>query len=235
MVLTIWVKRVTNRMNRLSWWKDRKLRERSCFMVDSDRGRLASESSMSSTFSNNMMGLRLSRFFSLLCYLSNRSTFHHELSKEIKSFYNCRCQQHASAHNRRRWQFWKGVVQSQRSRWMVPSGSRWRRQLSRRHPVYIFGKSTYFYFSNVSEMTIDARIYNVPIQKIKGASSYPLPSRSGFWYWKADVRLERTGQKLSHQGKGAQSETNLIHRWASLPGRHVGLSRWHLHRAQPLL
>lgn len=68
-----------------------------------------------------------------------------------------------------------------------------------------------------------------------GIASHPLSSRSGFRHWEADVRLERAGEKLSDQGEGAQSQADPVHRRAALPGRNVGLSRRHLHRAQPLL
>ena len=52
-----------------------------------------------------------------------------------------RRQQYAGADDCRRRQFRKGIVQIQRGRRMVPSSSRRRRQLPRRHPMHILRKS----------------------------------------------------------------------------------------------
>lgn len=68
-----------------------------------------------------------------------------------------------------------------------------------------------------------------------GFASYPLPCWSRFRYREANLRLEGAGEELSDQREGTQIEANSVDRRAPLPRRHVGLSRRHLYRTQPLL
>lgn len=98
-----------------------------------------------------------------------------------------------------------------------------------RWPIHL---NYYLFFSLLSSLATSIMLN---VFGYLGFASYPLPCWSGIRYREADLRLEGAGEELPHQRESAQIEANPVNRRTPLPGRHVGLSRRHLHRAQPLL